>query len=162
MSQYEQPCALKIFPQGTAAFDRHARTSCLRDDSYGRGLVEMEPGVRFFIRAIETLGGRTRWSCEGHERGDKPGFYDGSFYIAFEADYRAAVAIKKLGFFSVEVEGENAFSLRRHTNEETLQEATSILRLAAKHWVAKVPEFDQHPDMVQKPSRSPRREGQAR
>lgn len=53
----------------------------------------MEPGVNFFILALEALGCTTYFSCEGHPTG---------FYVAFDAPLEIADRIQRCGWLSVE------------------------------------------------------------
>ena len=98
---------------------------------------KMEPldrGVNFFVQAIERLGGETCASCEGHPRG---------FYVLFGAPYEVALAIKRCGYFNVEVEGNNAWSIRLTGNESTARWTDKQRRFCLAHasdeWVKKLP-----------------------
>jgi hypothetical protein len=53
----------------------------------------MEPGVNFFILALESLGLTTFFSCEGHPTG---------FYVSFNGNTETADRIQKCGWFRVE------------------------------------------------------------
>jgi hypothetical protein len=66
---------------------------------YGR----LDPGVNFFVLALEALGAVPRHSCEGHPCG---------FYVAFDATYELAQEIHAAGFFTVEIERPNYWSIR--------------------------------------------------
>jgi len=50
-----------------------------RKDSMGGTDCEMERGVNFFIKTIESLGGTTFFSCEGHDAPRNPD----TFYVMF-------------------------------------------------------------------------------
>lgn len=73
---------------------------------------------------LEQLGAVTRFSCEGHPNG---------FYIVFDAPMALAVKLRACGFFAVELEDRNRWSLRinREIDETTRKR---ILRWAAEAW----------------------------
>ncbi len=90
----------------------------------------LEPGVNFFVLALDQLGAQTSWSCEGHPHG---------FYVAFHATYKLARTIQSWGYFTVEIEGANYWSLRfnapseqAHPNKKDLDQT---LNWAANAWV---------------------------
>ena len=104
--------------------------------------IELEPGVNFFVLALEHLGAITRFSCEGH-----PYF----FYISFVASEQLAREIAKAGFFSVEVAKQepglyiiraNAPRLSKTDNGQYVVESwcadenETVLRFAAQAWVS--------------------------
>ena len=64
---------------------------------------QIEGGVNYFTLMLEQLGCTTVHSCEGHPEG---------FYITFQAPYVTALHVHGAGFFRVEVEGPNYWSLR--------------------------------------------------
>ncbi|MBZ0134511.1 MAG: hypothetical protein K8D98_01145 [Rhodanobacter sp.] len=70
-----------------------ARTVICPDTFTGRPIL-IEPGCRYFVQAINELGGCTRFCCEGHPTG---------FYIAFDAPFDLAQTIANCGFFTVEL-----------------------------------------------------------
>lgn len=81
-----------------------AQTIPMVRHSYKPEGEELEPGVRFFILALEALGAKTKYSCEGHHCG---------FYIAFIASHKLARQINSCGFFSTEIEKDkNYWSIR--------------------------------------------------
>lgn len=92
----------------------------------------LEPGVNFFVLALEELGAKTNFSCEGHPRG---------FYVAFEAPYELAIEIRKAGQFSVEIWEENTWTIRNiyaennTPNGYTDYQRQEALRYAATCWV---------------------------
>jgi len=90
-------------------------------DIYG-GLLE--PGVNFFVLMLEQLGAVTYFSCEGHPTG---------FYIMFRASYALAQKIKSCGYFRVEIEGKNYWSIRMR-EYVTEADRVTILTEAAKSW----------------------------
>lgn len=112
---YKQASKLKLY--------RWQIHGCLRPTLY-----RLEPGVNYFVAMLEQLGCYTEWSCEGHPKG---------FYIVFVASYELALSIKGCGFFSVEIEGECRWSLRRHGADnlrQTEEQKTQALEWAAKAW----------------------------
>ena len=91
----------------------------------------LDPGVNFFVLALEALGAVPRYSCEGHPRG---------FYVAFDATYELAQEIHSAGFFRVEIERPNYWSIRySDTGPEgnflTEAERVQRLRWASSAWV---------------------------
>lgn len=81
---------------------------------------------------LEQLGARTAYSCEGHPN---------SFYVAFEAPMRVAEKILACGYFTVELEGHNHWSLRINRPVDE-RERLSILRGAAAAWEQKLGPLD--------------------
>lgn len=88
----------------------------------------LEPGVNFFILALQALGSRTEFSCEGHPEG---------FYVVFCGPYELALRLRNCGFFRVEVEGEDRWSLRLpdQGSDASLQQT---MRWAASQWASKL------------------------
>lgn len=84
----------------------------------------IEPGVNYFVLALEQLGASTEYSCEGHPN---------SFYVVFESTQQTAERIRSCGFFAVELEGENRWSLRINRDIDDT-ERQLILQYAAKAW----------------------------
>ena len=84
----------------------------------------LERGVNYFVLALEQLGATTEYSREGHPNG---------FYIIFNAPQTIAEAVRRCGFFSVELEGEERWSLRIN-RAITEPERQSILSYAALAW----------------------------
>ncbi len=95
------------------------------------GLKEevMEPGVNYFIAMLEQLGAFTSWSCEGHPTG---------FYVVFDCTLKLARKIHCAGYFTVELETPNAFSLRLNGRYKTTVEKERTLRWAAASWESKL------------------------
>lgn len=87
-----------------------------------RGGELLDPGVNFFVLMFDKLGLPTTYSCEGHP---------GGFYVTFHGSYEEALAIKRAGFFSVEIEDENYWSIRWHMTEGNKADA---MRWAAEAW----------------------------
>jgi hypothetical protein len=98
-----------------------------RRDPFGFYAGALEPGVNFFVLMLEQLGAITEFSCEGHPT---------NFYVVFSAAPDIAYAIRRCGFFNVEVEGENRWSIRMYGNAPTtLKQRDNVLKLAAISWV---------------------------
>lgn len=97
----------------------------------------LEKGVNFFILALEILGAKPRFSCEGHPNG---------FYICFHAPYKLALEIESCGFFRVSISRSIAFSSKRNYwrmdlgNTERLSEQRRLdcLNQAALAWTHKI------------------------
>jgi len=113
------------------AWDRCAAAPLQRRSPLSGEMEPIDPGVRFFVLALEALGAVTRFSCEGHPRG---------FYVAFNAPYALALEIKHAGYFSVEVEGDDLWSVRMTAGDYlgppwTKQRKADVLRSAAEAWM---------------------------
>jgi hypothetical protein len=90
-------------PKAATPWDRS------RQEVLTRSGCELERGVNYFVTALEKLGAKTTYSCEGHPKG---------FYIVFQGTYDLAHAIANAGYFQVEIErGRGEFSLRLMSNE---------------------------------------------
>jgi hypothetical protein len=90
------------------------------------GLIES--GVNYFVLALEQLGAVTQYSCEGHPN---------NFYILFSAPQEVAENVRACGFFTVELEGPDTWSIRIHNNDITESARKRILQLAAQAWTKK-------------------------
>ena len=90
--------------------------------------IKLDPGVNYFILALDRLGCRTVHSCEGHPNG---------FYIHFAAPYRTALKIAGAGYFGVGIEWAEFWSLRIHA-DVTPRRKVDILRWAAQAWEKKL------------------------
>lgn len=84
----------------------------------------LDRGVNFFVLMLEQLGAHPCWSCEGHPNG---------FYVVFMAPAKLALRILRCGFFCVELEGHNRWSLRIN-REISENERQGILNNAALSW----------------------------
>jgi len=86
-------------------WDRLRRRKLKRPDSLREdgSMVTLEGGVNYFVLMLEQLGCTTIFTCEGHPDG---------FYILFQGEYHVALMIKQAGYFSVEIEGPRAWSIR--------------------------------------------------
>lgn len=87
---------------------------------------KLDPGVNYFVLALEQAGATTQFSCEGHPTG---------FYIAFAASYDLAKRIASAGFLTIEIRGDGwraAFSTEGLWKNERHKRRT--LRWAAGAW----------------------------
>ena len=85
----------------------------------------LDRGVNYFVLQLERIGIATEWSCEGHPAG---------FYITFHATYEQALRVKAPGFFNVEIEGRNYWSMRFSHRHESIRTRNRTLRWAASSW----------------------------
>lgn len=91
-----------------------------------RGGEKLDPGVNYFVLMLNQMGLDTAFSCEGHPSG---------FYVTFYGPYQAALEIHSAGFFTVEVERKNYWSLRRSMDaHQPAIENVDALRWAAEAW----------------------------
>ena len=88
----------------------------------------IDPGVNFFVRGLEELGAQPIASCDGHGSHHQ-------FYVLFFATYELALLLRGVGFFNVEVERPNEFSLRLNYDPSNLSQT---LRWAAEAWREKL------------------------
>ena len=88
----------------------------------------IDPGINFFVLALELLGAEPQWSCEGHPTGT---------YVAFYSTYELAQEIHAAGFFQVEIEGEGYWSIRMNRFGQISTEGEKIrnLRWATEAWL---------------------------
>jgi hypothetical protein len=119
-------------------WDRAAATVLTRANGTWGEKEAIDVGVNFFVLALEALGAKPRFSCEGHPAG---------FYVAFEAPYELALEIAKAGYFTVEIASNNSYwnipdywSIRKANAERMEQPYTeeakaSTLRRAADAWL---------------------------
>jgi hypothetical protein len=99
-------------------------------------LQNIDKGVNFFVLALEALGARTEFSCEGHPTG---------FYVLFTAPYELVLAIKAAGYFGFEVEGTNRWSIRLNEYRPALKpysetDKKQTLKWATESWLKRFPE----------------------
>lgn len=87
-------------------------------------MPEIDPGVRFFVFVLNSIGFPTEYSCAGHPSG---------FYVIFNGNYTAALKVKRLGYLNVEVEGNRRWSIRIST-PESRKHHVDHLRYAASAW----------------------------
>lgn len=125
-------------PDPTHPWDKAAAQRLQRNSIQDGALEALDPGVNFFVLALEMLGARPKFSCEGHPCG---------FYVAFDAPYELALEIKSAGFFKVEIEGSGYWSIRKTFGEiidgrftqakkaQVLADAQEGLRWAAEAWL---------------------------
>jgi len=84
----------------------------------------IDPGVNYFVLMLEQLGATPLFSCEGHPQG---------FYVMFECPQKIAERIHACGFFTVELEGHNRWSIRTRAVDDDA-DRRKILRWAAETW----------------------------
>jgi hypothetical protein len=125
-------------PDPTHPWDKAAAQLLTRPSVPTGALEALDPGVNFFVQALEALGAHPKFSCEGHPVG---------FYVAFDAPYELALEIKAAGFFRVEIEGTGYWSIRKSFGEivdgrftqakkaKVLTDAQEGLRWAAEAWL---------------------------
>jgi hypothetical protein len=106
-------------------WERSRKLKLVRDDPRG-GAPVLDPGINFFVLALEQMGASTSFSCEGHPHG---------FYITFSAAYELAKRVSSWGYFSIKIEGDNYWSLRFSYGSE-LAHPTEIERNQALNWAA--------------------------
>lgn len=128
------------FPNGftkEGPWDEFLSEKLTRIDPLGVECV-LEPGVNFFVLALEKAGAVTDWSCEGHPKG---------FYVIFGAPLELARRINNIGFFRVsmaktlsrpegwqiDIEGTEK-GLANDYGEFTNSERIDTLRMAAEYW----------------------------
>ena len=97
--------------------------------------ITLEPGVNFFVEALERSGAKIRFTCEGHPHG---------FSIVFDAPYAMALSVINSGFFGIAMMREkNRWSLNMRGNEEgikhengefTFDDRNDILSSASECW----------------------------
>jgi hypothetical protein len=77
-------------PKKKTSWDLARAKRLVRNDTLTGLEITLEPGVNFFVEAIERAGAVVYFSCEGHPRG---------FLIVFESPYDVALEIERSGFF---------------------------------------------------------------
>lgn len=87
--------------------------------------TKIDPGANYFVAMIEQMGMKTAFSCEGHPDG---------FYVMFSGLYSKALFIKSAGYFTVEIEGKNRWSIRINWRHNSDPERVDALRWAADAW----------------------------
>lgn len=109
-------------------WDRAAELTLMRSSGLPRSKEEpLDPGVNFFVMALEALGLQTQFSCEGHPD---------EFYITFWAPYKTALWISSAGFFCVQLNGENCWGLRlTSSSHKNAKSHVDCLRWAANAWM---------------------------
>lgn len=100
------------------------RLSIRRSDPSGIYTGAIDVGANYFVLMLEQLGAKTLYSCEGHPN---------NFYVMFEAPYDIALAVASYGYFLVEVEDRDQWSLRMRAVESN-EERCQILTYAANAW----------------------------
>jgi hypothetical protein len=92
-----------------------------------RGGERIDPGVNYFVLMLDQMGLQTHFSCEGHPD---------EFYVAFTASYEQALRVTSAGYFTVEIEGSNYWSMRWRQKGDGNPETSRVdaLRWAAEAW----------------------------
>lgn len=86
----------------------------------------LDSGANYFVLMLNQMGLPTSYSCEGHPNG---------FYVTFNASYKEALAIRRVGYFSVEIEEKDYWSIRSHIDYTgTPREKIDAMRWAAAAW----------------------------
>lgn len=108
-------------------WDRASQMQLWRCDPFGTYPGLIDSGVNYFVLMLEQLGAKTEFSCSGHP--DRPN----QFYIIFKAPLKLVKKIRDCGFFTVELEDCDRWSLRTRNIKDDLDRKT-FLRLAANNW----------------------------
>lgn len=114
-------------------WDRACKKTVKRLNPLSMKMETLEPGVNFFVLSLERLGLQTFFSCEGHPKG---------FYIVFDAPVWMARLIHSAGYFRVEIERDELWSLRLseiEMNDE--HDKNRTLRWAAESWKQHLGEY---------------------
>lgn len=117
-------------------WDRACELVLLRSSPCGIYNEFLDRGVNYFVLMLEQLGATTEYSCEGHPDG---------FYIVFNAPLKLALKIRACGFFRVELEGRNRWSLRT-SRVASNAERKALMRMAATQWNTKLGPLTVFPD----------------
>ena len=105
-----------------------------RRDTLTGAAITIEPGAAYFVNALEQLGGRAEYSCEGHPKG---------FYVCFRGPYRLALKVAAAGFLTVELARDGRWSISLRGNEQSYELGgaafsrkvkNSMLRMAVDAW----------------------------
>lgn len=107
------------------AWDRARHRLLKRRNALSHEPQSLDRGVNYFVLQLERMGIRTEWSCEGHPAG---------FYISFQATYEQALRIKAHGYFTVEIERLDYWSMRFSRPHKSVRDRNFSLRLAAAAW----------------------------
>ena len=118
MPKSKKPKKLKGAHTKPNVWDQFRNTPLIRSGEV------LDPGVNFFVRSLEMMGMKTHFSCEGHPNG---------FYITFSARYSKALRLRGAGFFAIEIERENYWSMRVNM-ENSERSRVDCLRWAAEAW----------------------------
>jgi len=114
-------------------WDRAKATVLVRTNGAWGDQEKVDPGVNFFVLALEALGATPKFSCEGHPTG---------FYVTFEASYELAREIEAAGFFTVEISRNNGWVIRKGNTERietgyTERDKEQTLRWATEAWISR-------------------------
>ena len=102
-----------------------------RRDTQTGNEITIEPGVAYFVDALEQLGAHPEFSCEGHPQG---------FYVCFRAPYKLARKVAAAGFLSVELARDGRWIISLLGNEWghgatfSRKVRNGILRMAVDAW----------------------------
>lgn len=117
------------------SWDTAKKKKLTRNDSISGREITLEPGVNFFVEALERAGAKVRFTCEGHPTG---------FSIVFDAKYSLALAIIQSGYFDISMMRQrNRWHLHLNGNENGARcvhgkfnhhDRNRILRAACKSW----------------------------
>ena len=117
-------------------WDKAKKLKLCRMSDLGR-IEKLDRGVNYFVLMLEQLGLVTHFSCQGHPDG---------FYITFSGSYEMAQRVHDCGFFTVEIERENYWSLRisSGSSDEIRSQKlyTSHRRWAAEAWEKRLGPLD--------------------
>jgi len=116
-----------------------ARQSILfRNDTINSDTIAIESGVNFFMLALEKLGAKVLFTCEGHPTG---------FNIVFEADYDTTHELSLCGYFTYQLmANKNRWSMNLRGIEAGItfekgsfstDERDRVLRNASRAWAEK-------------------------
>jgi len=96
--------------------------------------IIIEPGVAYFIDALEQLRADVQFSCEGHPKG---------FYVCFAAPFDLALRVANAGYMTVELCRDGRWKISLSGNERgietngakfTVDDRNDILKSAAAVW----------------------------
>lgn len=106
-----------------SAWEKANAYPVVRCSPFGTYIGEIDRGVNFFVLMLEQLGAQPEYSCEGHPAG---------FYVLFSAPYELARKIWAAGYFSVEIEGDDRWSIRCNFTDNIVK--AEVLTAAAAAW----------------------------
>lgn len=115
-------------------WDTWRKRTVRRSDTLTGKKITIEPGAAYFVEALERLGARTEYSCEGHPKG---------FYVSFRGPYKLAIKVAAAGFFTVELLRNGRWKISLGGNEQSIEGGgaifsrkirNDILRMATEAW----------------------------
>lgn len=110
----------------------------VRRDTLTGAEIVIEPGVAFFVDALEQLGADVQFSCEGHPKG---------FYVCFAGSHEIALKVVSAGWATVELIRDGRWVLSLKGNENGIEstgrkfdrtERDEILGMMAATWMRKI------------------------